>query len=218
MNPEKLHEVIKFVKHSKNEIRKEALSIIAMVAQNNPKGKKNLVQTGGLVAVIFNLRNEEEEEVLAKSVYAFSALVKHDSVVQDMVIKMNGFEALIGLLSEKRVHGDGIKMKILFLLNRMLDENTHKWAKYFSKFELFKVISDIFDNFSAETSLDLFDKSLSILDSLFNFIGDDESKKTIESHFKESLPKLELILSKQNKKDNEEVKKMLSKIKKFKKF
>lgn len=157
--------VIKLTQSDNKEIRENAFVVVGMVAQNNPEGKKKILEKGGLVYMIKTLRDEKELKVLERCIFAFSSISKHVVEIQDAIIKMKGFECLIDILKRKEIT-DSIKMKIIFLLGRLFTENPKKFGLHFVEIQVPLVLSEIFNSFHLESSLDLIDKTVSFTNQI----------------------------------------------------
>lgn len=207
-----LQPVIKCTQNKENkDIRKHAFVVMGMVAQNNPEGKKKIMEKGGLVYIIKTLRDEKEDEVLERAIFALSTLAKHEPNIQLAITKMKGLSSLVDILKLNEV-SDPTKMKTIFFLSKLLIENPKKWTPYFLEINLIDILCGQIKSFNEKTSFDLIEKSIEFLNI---FLKSDEKyvKEYNVVELYDGLKELLLKRKETEKDDTEYIEQLISLLK-----
>ncbi|KAI9143620.1 armadillo-type protein [Paraphysoderma sedebokerense] len=111
--------LIECTKYSEPSLRRFAVWVMGTCVQNNPEAQKQFIEARGIQTLIDLLKNENDDSVLSKVVYAVSGLLTHNPGALHDFNSHNGLH----LLSKSLVNPQSKNnMKIVFLLYNLINQ------------------------------------------------------------------------------------------------
>ncbi|XP_066260840.1 nucleotide exchange factor SIL1 [Euwallacea similis] len=134
--------IYKELNSTNTQIKQESLKLFSALAQNNPKVKVHILETGGIITLLRILNLEKAEGVKKSALTALSCTLRTFPYAQNKFIEIGGLKMFTELfLSEDSVK---LKLKIVTLLNDLIVERQEDSAN-FEHHEFVDIESTLYD-------------------------------------------------------------------------
>jgi hypothetical protein len=196
-------DLISILQHdSEPSIRKYAAWVMATAIQNNKTAQDDFARNEGLSAVLNSFRLEKGPEIRLKSLLCISASIRQNYSNYQAFIGLGGFELLSNALKD----GNNIIAKrILFIITALLNEEGETGTCTANLAKTHGVIDMVLESFSNhDLDADECENSLYFLQALLDSYPDVVNREQIL----QSIKNLKVLA------DDEELQKLLSKLKK----
>lgn len=173
------------------EIRMHACWIVGTAAQNNERTQLDILNHNGLFHMVACIKNDTDETVKRKAVYATSCLIRGNTTVIQAFIELDGFEVLVDSIKD----GEPIiSTRIVFLITQLLHDESIRDLISLTYIKL-KILEIIVELIPSTDNVALLEEGINFLVVFSKYQPlDVENLYTLASCAIESLQKSELAL------------------------